>query len=241
MVFFTLSNMESWILLWQHLSLWRVPYMTHSGYFLLFWMVEISSLIFANFSFASWSLWACNNDHIQYDTYDWLSDKKVNHCLQSTKEVAIAQLCCAVHLNSDPSSTLNMFSSDAKNPSFRAMVDHTDTEIAITLLFIIPVMTWLGMLAQNDKQISISTSTTCSFCSQLWLICDYQNRQWRRHSQTTPFILWSLPSLHCLTAIVNESVHLTEAQDIVHCTHFAFKELVTGFHLVWYSTLQYFQ
>ncbi len=186
MVFFTLSNMESWILLWQHQSLWIVPYMTHSGYFLLFWMVEISSLIFANFSFASWSLWACNNDHIKYDSYDWLSDKKVNHCLQSMKEVATAQLCCAVHLNSDPSSTLNMFSSDAKNPSFWAMVDHTDTEIAITLLFIISVMTWLGMLAQNDKQISISTSTTCSFCSQLWLICDYQNCQWRRHSQTTP-------------------------------------------------------
>ena len=208
-----------------------------------------------------------NNDHIKYDSYDWQSDEKVTHRLQAAKEVATSQLRCAVRSNSDSSSTVNTFS-DAKKPSFWAMVDHSDTEIAIALLFIISVMTWMDIGTKRQKNqyfnnmlfmftmliaLRLSQPTAKATFSD-HSILDITRQSFEAFAYVHPMesslialshfatywliiAAWGAKSprnmlvyrllYETVTAIVNESVHLTEAQDIVHCTRVAFKESVT--------------
>ena len=208
-----------------------------------------------------------NNDHIKYDSYDWQSDEKVSYCLQAAKEVASSQLHCAVRSNSNSSSSpiLNMFS-DAKKPSFSAVLEKMNIPLTIAILFIVTVMTLMdiGTTRQNNQyfnnvvfmitmlialQLSKPTmKATFSHHSILDTIMQSFEAFAYVHPMESTFLLMShfatyWPNIAALgvksprnmlvyrllyetIAIVNEAAHLTEAQDIVHCTRVAFKESV---------------
>ncbi len=208
-----------------------------------------------------------NNDHIKYERDDWQSDEKVNYCLQAAKEVVASQLRCAVRSNSDSSSspTLNMFS-DAKKPSFSAVIDKMSTEIAIALLLIVSFMTWMdiGTTRQNNQYCnnmifmitmlialrlskptmmatfsdhSILDITTQSFEAFVFVHPIESSLIALSHFATYWLIIaaWGAKSprnmlvyrlLYETVTAIGEAAHLTENQDIVHCTRVAFMKSV---------------